>query len=131
MVKKKVSKKKVAKRKVAKKKVVKKMSSSNSNNIHNTKAIERLIDSNLAVQHKMTDVLLGVKDLNSNVKELVHIFKKAGEHIKASKYEDPMVNKLDDLLEQNKKISQALLMLEKFVKTKPERQNPLNPSNGY
>ncbi|MBL7051494.1 MAG: hypothetical protein ISS01_00225 [Nanoarchaeota archaeon] len=124
-------KKKVRKKKVAKKKVVKKMSSANPKNTLNTKAIERLIDSNLAVQHKMTDVLIGVKDLNSNVKDLVHIFKKAGEHIKASKYEDPMVNKLDDLLEQNKRISQALLMLEKFVKAKPERQNPLNPSNGY
>ncbi len=123
-------KKKVAKKK-AKKKVVKKMNSSNPKNTLNTKAIERLIDSNLAVQHKMTDVLMGVKDLNSNVKELVHIFKKAGEHIKASKYEDPMVNKLDDLLEQNKRISQALIMLEKFVKTKPERENPLSPSQGY
>jgi hypothetical protein len=85
---------------------------------HSDKAIERLIDSNIKVQHKMTDVMLSVKDLNENVSSLVHIFKKAGEHIKSGKYEDPMINKINDLLDQNKNLQRAIMLLEKYVNEK-------------
>jgi len=81
-----------------------------------SKSIERLIESNIQLQHKMTDVLLGVKELNGNVSELVHVFKSAGEHIKSQKYEDPMINKINELLDENKKLAQALMMLEKMVR---------------
>jgi hypothetical protein len=95
-------------------------------------AIERMIESNIALKHKMTDVLLGVKELNGNVKDLVHIFKSAGEHIKSAKYEDPMIAKINDLLEQNKHLSQALLLLEKYVKDNVEsRPNPLKQATQY
>jgi PAB1-binding protein PBP1 len=95
-------------------------------------AVDRLIESNISLQHKMTDVFLGVKELNSNVTDLVKIFKSAGEHIKSAKYEDPMVAKINDLLEQNKNISQALLLLEKFVKDNvANRPNPLKEATQY
>ena len=90
----------------------------------NTSAIDRLIDSNTQLQHKMADVLLGVKELNENVSSLVTIFKSAGEHIKADKYEDPMINRLNELLEQNKNLAKALMLVEKFIK---EKQAPVNP----
>ncbi|HIH15669.1 MAG TPA: hypothetical protein HA360_00840 [Nanoarchaeota archaeon] len=96
------------------KKVVKKASALT------TSSVDRLIASNIELQHKMADVLLGVKELNENVSNLVHIFKSAGEHIKADKYEDPMINRLNELLEQNKNLAKALMLLEKFVK---EKQN--------
>lgn len=92
----------------------------------NASSIDRLIDSNTQVQHKMVDVLLGIKELNENVSSLVHIFKSAGEHIKADKYEDPMINRLNELLEQNKNLAKALGLLEKYVK---EKQNPPSLSN--
>lgn len=112
---------------MAAKKVVKKKSSSSLSN----SSIDRLIDSNIAMQHKMTDVLLGVKELNENVSTLVKIFKSAGEHIKAEKYEDPMINKINILLEENQKISQAIVLLEKIVKEKAlePRPNPLSESH--
>tara|TARA_Y100000310_G_C20683135_1_gene817282 strand:- start:1554 stop:1919 length:366 start_codon:yes stop_codon:yes gene_type:complete len=120
---------------VAKKKVKKKTAKKKSSSTHHltNAAIDRLIDSNIKMQHKMTDVMLSVKDLNKNVSELVKIFKKAGEHIKADKYEDPMVAKINDLLEQNKNISQALLMLEGIVKKQNNipRHNPLQEGSHY
>ena len=111
------------------KKVKKKSLKSKSPSISDA-AIDRLIDSNIALQHKMTDVIISVKDLNNNVSSLVTLFKSAGEHIKASKYEDPMVNKINELLEQNKNLSKALMMLEAFVKNKSQapRPNPLSES---
>jgi len=96
-----------------------------------TSSIDRLIDSNIELQHKMADVLLGVKELNENVSSLVHIFKSAGEHIKADKYEDPMINRLNELLEQNKNLAKALSLLEKFVKEKQTSASPLASSNPY
>ncbi|MDP3728598.1 MAG: hypothetical protein Q8R18_04055 [bacterium] len=106
------------------KKVVKKALAQNAS------STDRLITSNIELQHKMVDVLLGVKELNENVSNLVHIFKSAGEHIKADKYEDPMINRLNELLEQNKNLAKALMLLEKFVKEK--QQPPLSLStNSY
>ena len=92
---------------------------------------DRLIESNIALQHKMTDVLLGVKELNENVSSLVTIFKSAGEHIKADKYEDPMINRLNELLEQNKNLAKALGMLEKFVRDKQTSPSSLTSSTPY
>ena len=93
--------------------VKKKVTKSNSNN-----SIERLIDSNIELQHKMVDVLIGVKELNENVSSLVTLFKSAGEHIKTGRYEDPMMNRLNELLEQNKNLTKALALLENYVKSK-------------
>ena len=83
-----------------------------------SKSLERLIESNIVLQHKMTDILLGIKDLNENVSALVHLFKSAGESIKSGKYEDPRLNRLNELLEQNKNLTRALMLLEKYVKDK-------------
>jgi len=83
-----------------------------------SRSIERLIESNIVLQHKMTDMLLGIKELNGNVSSLVTLFKSAGEHIRSGKYEDPMINRLNELLEQNQRLSKALMLLEKYVKEK-------------
>ncbi len=111
------------------KKVVKKSSSKSKEITPKGSSIDKLIDSNIALQHKMTDVLLGVKELNENVSSLVTIFKSASEHIKADKYEDPMINRLNELLEQNKNLARALGMLEKYVRDKQTSTSPLQTSN--
>ena len=108
------------------KKAVKKTSSKAP--VQNLSSIERLIDSNTQLQHKMADVLLRVKELNENVSRLVTILKSAGQHIKADKYEDPMINRLNELLEQNKNLARALMLLEKFVKEKQVAPNLLQNS---
>ncbi len=77
-----------------------------------------LVEQNINLQHKMVDLMISVKDLTKSVKGMVELFSEAGEHIKKGKYEDPLLVKLDDLLEQNKNIAKGLLMLEKFVREK-------------
>jgi hypothetical protein len=87
------------------------------------KRLDMLLESNLVLQHKISDMVIGTKDLNGSVKELIKLFKSAGEHIKSGKYEDPMINKINELLDQNKNLAQALHLLEDYVKqrtiTKP------------
>lgn len=82
------------------------------------KLVEDLIESNISLQHKMADLILDTKDLNKGVKDMVRLFTEAGEHIKKGKYEDPLLVKLDELLEQNKNVAKGLLLLEKFVREK-------------
>ncbi|MBT4174121.1 hypothetical protein HOC80_04955 [archaeon] len=103
------------KKRVTKKKRAKKKTS--------TVGLNAILESNLMLQHKIADLVITTKDLNSNVSELVTIFKKAGDHIKAGKYEDPMINKINDLLEQNKNLAKALTLLEDYVKSKPQPKN--------
>ncbi len=86
----------------------------------NNALIEKLIATDIALQSKITDLLIGVKDLNTNVKSLVTLFKDAAEHIRVGKYEDPLVEKLNDLLEQNKNLAKGLIMLEKYVNEKTQ-----------
>ncbi len=105
-----------------KKRVTKKKTSKKSTS--KTVGLNAILESNLMLQHKIADLVITTKDLNSNVSELVTIFKKAGEHIKAGKYEDPMINKINDLLEQNKDLAKALTLLENFVKTKTQPKQP-------
>jgi len=80
------------------------------------KKLDLLLESNIVLQHKMTDMVLSTKELNSNISDLVRLFRSAGEHIKSGKYEDPMINKINELLEQNKNLAQALKLLEDYVK---------------
>ncbi len=75
----------------------------------------------------MIDVAVELKELNKNVKHMVEMFTEAGEHIKKGKYEDPLLVKLDDLLEQNKNIAKGLLLLEKFVREKQAPQTAFAP----
>jgi hypothetical protein len=86
-----------------------------------------LIEQNIGLQHKMMDLMISVKDLTQSVKGMVELFADAGEHIKKGKYEDPLLVKLDDLLEQNKNIARGLLMLEKFVREKQTAQTAFAP----
>ncbi|MBU2638165.1 MAG: hypothetical protein KJ955_04280 [Nanoarchaeota archaeon] len=82
------------------------------------KLAEALIETNIALQHKVADLILNMKDVNKSVRDMVTLFTEAGEHIKKGKYEDPLLVKLDGLLEQNKNIAKGLLLLERFVKEK-------------
>lgn len=81
--------------------------------------IEKLTENNILLQHKITDLVVSIKDLSGKMDAMLNLFKEAGENIKTGKYEDPLLNKLDDLLEQNKNIAKGLLTLEKYIR---ERQ---------
>jgi hypothetical protein len=88
------------------------------NDVTLSKMAEALVETNIALQHKVADLILNMKDTTKSVKEMVTLFTEAGEHIKKGKYEDPLLVKLDELLEQNRNIAKGLLLLEKFVREK-------------
>lgn len=80
--------------------------------------LNEVIKANVQLQHKVVDLTVSVKDMTKEIKDLVAMFKQAGEHIKKGKYEDPMVAKLNDLIDQNRRLAQGLLLLENYVKEK-------------
>ncbi len=82
--------------------------------------VKKLIETNVMMQHKMTDLMISMKDLNTSVNNLVTMFSEAASQIKAGKYEDPLVNRLNELLEQNKNLAKGLIMLEEYVRTRKE-----------
>lgn len=86
--------------------------------VSNTALIDKLIENNLVLQHKIADLVASMKDLSAKINDMLNLFKEAGENIKTGKYEDPLVNKLDDLLEQNRNIAKGLLMLEQYIREK-------------
>jgi len=92
---------------------------------HNDLIIQ-LIKSNITLQDKMADVILSIKELNKGVNSLVSLFTDATAHIKTGKYEDPLVEKLNDLLDQNKNLAKGLLLMEDYVRKKqvPEFKHP-------
>jgi len=91
------------------------------------KLVDMFIESNLSLQHKIADLVVETKALNHNVAKMVTLFTEAGEHIKKGKYEEPLMVKLDDLLEQNKNIAKGLLLLERFVREKQAAQTAFAP----
>lgn len=92
---------------------------------------QELIKTNILLQNKMADLLIATKDLNSNVNKLVTIFSEAAAHIKAGKYEDPLVERLNELLEQNRNLAKGLLMLEEYVQKKQAPMQFKHPSSEF
>lgn len=80
--------------------------------------VDKLIENNMVLQHKIADLVTAMKDLSGKMDGMLKLFKEAGENIKTGKYEDPLLNKLDNLLEQNKNIAKGLLTLEKYIREK-------------
>lgn len=93
--------------------------------------IEKLIETNITLQSKMTDLLISTKELNMNVSKLVHLFADAAAHIKAGKYEDPLIERLNELLEQNKNLAKGLLMLEDYIQKKQAQPQFRHPASEF
>ena len=80
--------------------------------------IDSLVENNIKLLKSNADLLINVNNLIKKVDELVEIFKKAAMHIEKGEIREPLAQKLADLLEQNKRIAQGLILLEKFVREK-------------
>lgn len=80
--------------------------------------IDQLVQNNALLQQKSVDLLNSMNNLTKKIENLVDIFQKAAEHIEMEEVKQPLAGKLTELLEQNKKIAQGLVLLEKFVREK-------------
>lgn len=87
--------------------------------------INQLTANNIMLQQKMINLMGSINNLSNRVDKLVQIFQKAAESLSKGEIKEPLHYKLSELLEQNKKLAQGLLLLEEYVKKKSSI-SPLN-----
>ena len=86
-----------------------------------SKAPEDLVELNLALQNKNIELLNAIHGLTKRIDHLINIFEEAAKNI--SIVEDDtrvkeLTEKLENLLDQNKTISNSLILLERYVKSR-------------
>ncbi|MEM4245252.1 MAG: hypothetical protein QW404_00815 [Candidatus Nanoarchaeia archaeon] len=116
---KKVEKKIIVKEKVPEKKVVRKSSSKEE-------IINQLMQSNLALQDKTADMIHAMKELTKRMDTMVALFEEAASQIKSGT-DEPLMKKLEELLDQNKTIAKGLILLEKYVRERASSMSGFRP----
>lgn len=79
--------------------------------------IDQILHSNLALQDKTADLIRNIKELTTKLDNMVKIFEEAAKNIKSGT-DEPLMRKLEELLDQNKTIAKGLILLEKYVREK-------------
>ena len=85
--------------------------------------ITKLAENNLALQEKTADLVVSIKELTKKIDEMVNIFEGAAKHIKEGT-DRPLMEKLTNLIDQNKTIAKGLVLLEKYVREKSVMGSP-------
>lgn len=80
--------------------------------------INKLMAHNITLLQKMVQLMGSVDNLSQRVDRLVQIFQKAAESLEKGETKEPLQARLNELLEQNKKLAEGLLLLEEYVKKK-------------
>tara|TARA_Y100000310_G_C20650438_1_gene799122 strand:- start:1776 stop:2114 length:339 start_codon:yes stop_codon:yes gene_type:complete len=104
-----------------------KKKSSVSKSTSDPQLVVQLIENNIALQKKTTDLLVGMNSLTKKVGGLVNLFEDAAKRIKPGMDEEgvkPLLEKLDMLTEQNKTIARGLVLLEEYIR---EKRKPFQP----
>lgn len=79
--------------------------------------IDQLFQNNVVLQEKVVDLVSEIKTLTDKIDDMVTLFQQAAKHIKEGT-DQPLIKKIDELLEQNKSIAKGLILLEKYVREK-------------
>jgi len=79
--------------------------------------IKELLSMNITLQQKNTELIQAVSKLTSKITSMVSLFEQAAKDMKQGT-DEPLLRKLDSLLEQNKNVARGLLLLEKYVREK-------------
>ena len=80
--------------------------------------LDALIQNNLELQKKSTEMIDAVSKLTKRISRLLDVFESAAKNIEKGEVEEPLARKLEALLEQNKTIARGLLLLERYVRDK-------------
>lgn len=83
---------------------------------NSSKILNQLVENNIALQKKTTELLISVNNLTKKMDSMLSLFSKAAEHIEKGEVEEPLARKLELLLDQNRKIAKGLILLEKYVR---------------
>ncbi|MBI2107171.1 hypothetical protein HYT57_04245 [Candidatus Woesearchaeota archaeon] len=92
------------------------------------KLIEQLIENNLILQKKETELMVNVSQLVKRIDRMLNVFEEASKHVMEVGEEKKIIelaDKLEELLNQNKNIAKGLIMLEQYVKTKSQFESPM------
>lgn len=79
--------------------------------------IKELISMNIDLQKKNTELIGAMSKLTSKINSMVSLFEQAAKDIRQGT-DEPLMKKLEGLLEQNRNIARGLLLLEKYVREK-------------
>ncbi|MFC1686118.1 hypothetical protein ACFLZZ_03810 [Nanoarchaeota archaeon] len=90
------------------------------------KALNLLIENNVALQKVLADVSLDIQGLTKEISNLLGTFKEASKTFGEEKAEEDimkeereeLIPKLDELINQNKTIAKGLVLLESALKEK-------------
>lgn len=89
---------------------------------HKDDVIRELISYNIMLQKKSMEMMEETRELNKKISTMVNLFQDAARHIKSNQ-DEPLMTKLDSLLEQNRNIAKGLLLLEKYIREKQIAQS--------
>ena len=90
---------------------------------------DQLIENNIELQKKAAELISSVNLLVKKLDTMVNIFQDAAKHIKTGE-DEPLMKKLEDLIEQNRNIARGLILLERYVREKgtvPSFSSPPKP----
>lgn len=87
--------------------------------------IKQILETNIALQNKHADLMLELSRLSKQMKELLELFSGAAMAIKKGEDADPFAERLDKLLDQNQRIANGLLLLEKYIREKQKEPTSL------
>lgn len=92
--------------------------------------IEKLAENNVALQKKSTELIASISKLTDRMDRMVSVFEEAAKHIKAGE-DQPLMKRLEELLDQNRNLARGLILLEKYIKEKTPsfEPKPLPKSN--
>jgi len=88
--------------------------------------INQLVQNNISLQEKNIELIKSMNQLTLKISEMVKLFEEASKHIKEGR-DEPLTQKLEKLLDQNKVIANGLILLEKYVRDK----SVMNPPSSF
>ncbi len=105
----------IVKEKTQPEKAVRRVSRKPSKTKQQEELINALMQSNIDLQHKSADMVHAVKELTKRMDNMVALFEEAASQIKSGT-DEPLMKRLEELLDQNKTIAKGLILLEKYVR---------------
>ncbi|MAF50567.1 MAG: hypothetical protein CMH64_00590 [Nanoarchaeota archaeon] len=99
--------------------------------------IKDLAQNTLQLQGKIVDLVQSNNQLlksqtntSKEISSMVQLFREAGEHMVAETEEEklrPLLNKISELVEQNKTIMRGLILIQKYIKSTTMQEIPQKP----
>jgi hypothetical protein len=98
---------------------------------------QQLVDSNVKLQSKLVDLIESNTQVSKqlaqtakDISSMTDFFKEAGKYMVAETEDEkikPLLNKVGDLVDQNKTIMRGLILIQKYIKSSQPTESKLFP----